>query len=219
MKTITRYSAVSGKTLTGGDYAYMREDERGFYVAMHDHVSEMELARARIRELESAIHKDISSSLHESLKALNENFREDISNTVVDLFKEMCSEPKKSADPCKSLAVQFSNDLTKATQTYGRGWRSGGIASWSYVKSISGKLECIASSEGNNCFTKGKLYGFSESLGKILITNDDFVSGFNNDDGWVAKCCGITINEKGFANDVYHVSTLSGKVIARFVRA
>lgn len=80
-------------------------------------------------------------------------------------------------------------------------------------------MECIASSEGNKCFTKGKLYGFAESFGKILITNDDFVSDFNNDDGWKVDCCGITINEKGFAEDVYQVGTLSGKVIAQFIKA
>lgn len=220
MKNITRYSPVSGKTITDRDYAYMREDESGLYVAMHDHIAEMEAARNRIRELENAVKQGIADSLRESFgKMITEHFREEINKTVSEHFKELCSEPKKSADPCQSLAVQFSNDLTKATQIYGRGWRTGKVSSSNYFEGISNKLECIASSDGNKCFTKGELYDFVDSLGSVLITNDDLVSNFKEDDYWKADCCGITISAKGSAKDVYQVRALSGKVIAKFVRA
>lgn len=108
MKTITRYSPVLGKTITDRDYAYMREDESGFYVSMHDHVSEMESARARIRELESNKKDSISISTIIA-EHVEDALREVVRKTVGEVFK---SEFKYNGDPCHSTTDSIINELS-----------------------------------------------------------------------------------------------------------
>lgn len=86
MKTITRYSPVTGKTITGRDYAYMREDESGFYIAMHDHYSEMESLLDRIREFESKQNESISIRAIISEHA-DQAVRDAFIKTVEKMFK------------------------------------------------------------------------------------------------------------------------------------
>lgn len=213
MKTITRYSPVLGKTITDRDYAYMREDESGFYVAMHDHASEMESARARIRELElnKKYSISISSIIAEYVEdALRKSIGEAVHEVLGDMLKAGLN--KYNGDPCHNTVDSILDELPvgPGKTVKAESSRNRNVAVCYYVGGNEFINGCEYEYEVDDCETDSKPRF-------IHIVQDAFVSDLKGDDRWRALKVGNVVNAtNGKLCDAYAIVNPDSGVVAQF---